>query len=355
MMAIRFSLWILALTNLVQGLIQPIRLRTTNVPEDMGDFETWLDTQGVERSVRIQDDTNVGGGRGLVATRRLESGTVAAWVPVSATIRLEAGGLYDHDDNWAGIMAAKLMREKETGRKSPFFEYLEFGLPKEAPMTPCRWTSRNRLSLQNTTFVEECMRNSVWRRQQAVMYDGDDRRDNKTFMRMIDLVCSRTLRGRDGSRQMVPLIDMANHAPEEAGGGHFSIDETGNVALIVGRRGVDKGQSVTLDYGGRTVEDFLLHYGFVPTRCVSDSLTIDVDGKPLHLSWGDCEGYRGHNDARIREICIEMLRSFPTSLKDDASFVNDMPTGVSDALQAAFSYRIAKKSLLSCLSGVHEY
>eukprot|EP00977_Amphora_coffeiformis_P011624 scaffold2791_cov154-Amphora_coffeaeformis.AAC.8 len=352
-MGIRFYLSALAVANLTRGLIQPGRVKASVT--EISHFENWLDVQGVERSVRIQDDTKVGGGRGLVATQRLEPGDVAAWVPVSATIRVEGGGLFDDDnDNWAGVMAAKLMRETEIRQGSVYFEYLTTGLPNEAPTTPCRWTSRNRASLQNSTFVEECLRNSVWRRQQAVLHGGG-RGDKKSFMRMIDLVCSRTLRGRDGSRQLVPLIDIANHAPEEAGGGHFSVDETGNVALIVGRRGVDKGQPVAMDYGGRRVEDFLLHYGFVPNRCASDSVTIDIDGKPSHLSWGNCEEYRGHKDVRVREICAEKLQSFPTSLKEDTSFLNNMPTVVSEALRAALSYRIAKKSLLSCLSGVHDY
>ena len=79
------------------------------------DLESWLDGQGVERWVRIQDDTQVGGGRGLVATQTLKPGEVAAWVPVSATIRLEAAGRYDDEDNWAGVMAAQLMHETEKG------------------------------------------------------------------------------------------------------------------------------------------------------------------------------------------------------------------------------------------------
>lgn len=339
-----------SLVVVAQGLVSSAVNQKT-ATEMILPFDQWLDAVGVERQVSIQDDTNVGGGRGLVASRRMEPGEVAAFVPASATLRLE-GGYHDEGDNWAGVLAVNLMHQREIGLGSPLYSYLQFGLPKQAPTTPCRWSSRDRLALQNSTFVEECLRNSVWRRQQALLHGGSN---CKSFMHMIDLVCSRTLRGRDGSRQMVPLIDMANHAPEEGGGGHFSVDERGNVALIVGRRGVNKGEPVTMDYGARTVEDFLLHYGFVPDRCSSDTVLVDCGDGPLHLSWKDCEGYRGHNDDVVREFCWKQLQTFPTSVQDDLSFMKTMPNDVSEALRSALSYRISKKSLLSGLAGLHSF
>jgi hypothetical protein len=319
---------------------------------ETGVFERWLGSHGVERSVLIQDDSHVGGGRGLIASRRLEPGEVAALVPSTATLRLDSG-LYDENDDWAGVMALNLLREQERGPESYRYEYIALGLPKEAPGTPCRWSSRHRASLQNATFVEECRQNSFWRRNQTSAHDAASH--SKSFMHMIDLVCSRTLRGRDGSRQMVPLIDMANHAPSEAGGGYFSVDDQGNVALVVGRRGVDEGEAVTMDYGARTVDDFLLHYGFVPHRCDSDSVQIDVGETSVGLSWRDCQGYRGHGDAQIRTACVNELLKFPSSLEEDVRFVEAMPKGVSEAVQSALSYRIAKKSLLAGLAGVHSY
>ena len=347
--AFSVALRLISVLPVAQGLAQ--NTLTQTFQPDVQHFEHWLDSHGVERSVTVQDDPSVGGGRGLVASRRLEPGEVAVFVPVSATLRLD-GGLHDDNDNWAGVMAHNLLHHKEIGSRSPLYSCLEFGLPKEAPMTPCRWSSRDRMFLQNSTFAEECIRNSFWRRQQVALHDGSN---YKAFMHMIDLVCSRTLRGRDGSRQMVPLIDMANHAPTETGGGHFSVDEIGNVALIVGSRGVEKGQPVTLDYGARRVEDFLLHYGFVPHRCSSDSVLVKSSHGPLSLSWSDCEGYRGHRDAAVRELCLRELESFPTTLLDDLSLENSNPEGRNAAFRSVLSYRISKKSLLSCLAGANGF
>jgi hypothetical protein len=154
---------------------------------------------------------------------------------------------------------------------------------------------------------------------------------------------------------MVPLIDMANHAPSEAGGGYFSVDDLGNVALVVGRRGVNEGEAVTMDYGARTVDDFLHHYGFVPNRCDSDSVQVNVDDEPVGLTWRDCQGYSGHGDIQVRAACINEILKFPSSLEEDVRFVEAMPEGVSEAVQSALSYRIAKKSLLTGLAGVHSY
>ena len=337
----RNFLAVLLIAHSTCGLAQP----------KIGIFEKWLDARGIERNVIIHDDTSVGGGRGLIASCRLEPGVVAAFVPVSATLRLE-GGPYDEDDNWAGVLASNLMHQAELGTGSQYAEYVDLGLPKEAPLTPCRWSTRERSSLQSEKFIKECLENSFWRRKQAIAHGGSN---NKSFMRMLDLVCSRTLRGRDGSRQLVPLIDMANHAPEEAGGGHFAIDEKGNVALIVGRKGIDEGQPVTMDYGARTVEEFLLHYGFVPDRCSSDIVHVERDGELVPLSWADCVGYRGHQDPYVREAALHKLQSFPTSLKDDVSIMNGMQDVISEALRSALSYRLSKKSLLACLAGSHDY
>ena len=83
-----------------KGLVPPAGSAQKRAPAEILQFEKWLDAHGVERNVVVQDETNVGGGRGLVACRRLEPGQVAAWVPISATLRLE-GGLHDENDGEA--------------------------------------------------------------------------------------------------------------------------------------------------------------------------------------------------------------------------------------------------------------
>lgn len=307
-------------------------------------FHAWADKNGVERKVEIQEDTTAGGGRGLIAMERIEPGDVAARVPLSAVMKLDRHPNYDEDDQWAGMLASRLQKESQLGDTSAWAPYIST-LPKEAPSTPCRWTSQQRRNLQNETFVEVIQENSEWRKRQWQCSGSDDVVD---YMKWLDLVCSRTLKGRDGSRQLVPLIDIANHAPSEAGGGHFAVTKDA-VYLKAGSRGVNAGQAVTMDYGARNVDDFLLHYGFVPHRCVSDAVSVEDEHT---IQWGDCQGYRGHPSEDVREASARMLASYPTTLEEDVALLNS--EGFSEAELLAANYRYAKKSLLSSAVGMQE-
>lgn len=311
--------------------------------EQLEVFHQWADSQGIERKVEVRQEPTCG--RGLIATERIEASDVAARVPLQAVLRLEHDVEHDQDDNWAGILANQLHQESLMGQGhwAPYISTL----PTEAPLTPCRWDHNGLLeSLQNETFVELILENCDWRNRQ-LLRNVNDEDDDDDFLKWLDLVCSRTLKGRDGSRQLVPLIEIANHAPCEAGGGHFVVDDEA-VYLIAGSRGVNPGQAVTLDYGARNVEDFLLHYGFVPHRCISDSVTTD-DG--VTIGWGDLQGYHGHSRKEVRQACAQMLSRFPTTLEEDVALWNHHQES-SAASEAAIAYRYAKKSLLASAVGM---
>lgn len=302
----------------------------------------WL--QDVDHHVLIQDDGRAG--RGLVASRRLEPGQVVVSVPPHLTIRVEGDESANENDDWAGVLAARLMTSRT---------YREYGLPQTPPSIPARWTLQQQLELQNATLLEEIQQVNAWRHYQADRHCASQQ-EQSDFLYCLDLVCSRTLRGNDGSRQLVPLLDMANHAATEQGGGQFRVLPDGTVQLLVGNRGVHPGQAITLDYGARIVDDFLLHYGFVPDRCYSDAVTVPaIDGSKsdLALSWKDCQGYRGHADAAVREAARNVLVAFPTSLQDDVELLNGEDSSNID--HATLSYRYAKKSLLSSLAGLHSW
>jgi hypothetical protein len=125
---------------------------------------------------------------------------------------------------------------------------------------------------------------------------------------------------------------------------------------VVGERGVNADEAVTLDYGGRTVEDYLLHYGFVPQRCPSDSIEVPIFGDGVKVvSWDDCRTYSGHADAKVRLACSDLLASFPTTLEEDVALMRETSyndAGGGEALMTALEYRFAKKSLLAQASGV---
>ena len=310
---------------------------------NLHDFQHWIHDQRIESKACILE-CNAGGGRGLFAMERIESGEVVARVPLSATLRVNG---WDEEDNWAGVLAEMVLTEQELGITSKYEPYLRLGLPNKAPLTPCRWTKVELLQLQNNTFIEEIQRNSIWRQDQQRSFHGVRQSTDDAYLTMLDLVCSRTLKGRDGSRQLVPLIDIANHSPREAGGGEFKVDQHA-VYLLAGHGGIDTGQAVTLDYGGRTMEDFLLHYGFVPDRCRSDTLRIDQHS----ISWMDCS-YQGHADLSIRKKCFEMLNSFPTTMEVDLHQLRS--ASLSEPFRLALQYRLAKKSLLAAAAGCSVY
>jgi Rubisco LSMT substrate-binding len=295
----------------------------------------------------VEDFAAAGGGRGLIALQSIDQGGVVVKVPLTATLRVTGG--WDENDGWAGVLAHMLLTQKELGVAATHGPYIQLGLPSEAPMTPCRWTEAELLQLQNTTFISEVQQNKIWRReQQHVHRSHGEANDDDAYLTMLDLVCSRTLKGRDNSRQLVPLIDIANHAPSESGGGSFKVDHN-SVYLLAGHGGIKAGQAVTLDYGARTVEDFLLHYGFVPDRCGSDSVRI---GQHC-ITWMDC-AYRGHSDPRVRDACKEILNGFPTSMKEDLDLLNSMEKEA-EAFRLALHYRFAKKSLLAAAAGIPVY
>lgn len=313
-------------------------------------FHRWLDDVGVERRAEVAMEESAGGGRGLVATERIGPGEVAIRVPRSATLRLE-GGQHDHDDDWAGVLAGMLVDEQAKGMGSLFAPYLSVGLPKQAPITPCRWTLSERLQLQNATLLAELNENEEWERRQKLTYHAPDK---ESFQTMLGLVCSRTLMGRDGSRQLVPLIDIANHSPQEAGGGHFKVDSEA-VYLLAGNRGVQEGQAITMDYGARATDHFLLHYGFVPNRCASDSATVKLrDKREISICWGDFGGREGHPEPEVRDACARLLEGFPTTLQEDVDELRSIPEEASYAYRSALLYRYAKKSLLTTASGTQK-
>ena len=322
----------------------------------------WADDRGIERKVQVTCDEMAGGGRGLIATEDIPPNEVVVKVPLSAAIRLEPTANLDEDDQWAGILARKLWEEGQKGTESFWADYIS-NLPKEAPFTPCRWNSHQRSELHDQKFEQQILENSSWRLRQA-QGQGIPNTGRVDFLTCLDLVCSRTLKGRDGSRQLVPLMDIANHAPAEAGGGHFVVDQ-GAVYLMAGNRGVSPGEAVTLDYGGRSVQDFLLHYGFVPDRCFSDTISIVTaeslaEQEVASLSWNDCNGYRGHPDEHVRDVCSLALSKYPTTLQDDVRLLEELKAACPDTQSArrnheaqslAISYRYAKKSLLTSAVG----
>ena len=123
------------------------------------------------------------------------------------------------------------------------------------------------------------------------------------------------------------------------------------------------GAQVCLDYGGRTNDQFLLHYGFVPHRNPSDRVKVllpghlspvclctnatRADGSQHHISWLDL-GEPLHKN--VREAGDALLQSMPTSVEEDLNLLEEKAGEQALALQ----YRIGKKQLLRAIAGEQE-
>lgn len=249
----------------------------------------------------------VDGLRGLVATEALKKGDVAVRVPLDLAYVESRDG----PNHWAARLALRLDDDDD-----PYVAALP-----TAPDVPTRWFE---WSLQNATFHEEILKTKQWRIDQGVDLDK------------LDLVCSRSL-ALNSCIAMVPFIDMANHVPTDRGGGFYELVD-GHVRIVAGTD-LDVGDAVNIDYGDRPVEDFLLHYGFVPDHNPRDT---------LRLPTGDLISWRWR-DPSLETQALNLLDAMPTSLADDLSEL----ASASDARQCTtLRYRIAKKQLLSFAAGL---
>lgn len=290
-------------------------------------------------------------GRGLVATEDLQPGQLALRIPLECAI-VE----WDPDrneDRWTGRLANRLMESfllsstsVDKLENSLMVAYTQ-SLP-EPPSTPARgdWPEEILQEFDHQEFVDQIRAVRDWRYHQWKSHCGTYAEHRQSFLDALDLTCSRTIRLGD-SVMLVPLLDMANHASEEEGGGYFERQED-SICLRVGERGVPKGQEVTMDYGSRSNEDWLLHYGFLPCRNGVESVTLPDSN--MVVTW---------KDARTSNVFLQKesrayLEEAATSLEADLELlrsgdINDF------RLETAVQYRVNRKSLLSAVSGQFQF
>ena len=322
----------------VHGFSASVATTTTNAEQ----LQEYLDQQhGVIRHCEIGFTKF---GRGLVATRDLKAGDVVLRIPTSCALVEPDLGDDDGEENnhWAGRLAMQVMkRQQQQSQQSCAYTN---ALP-EPPCTPSRgdWPETYIKALDDVEFENEIDTTMVWRYNQWEQHCGDY--VNRTpYLDALDLVCSRTIRcGND--LLLVPLLDMANHASQAEGGGYYKRDGA-DICLMVGERGVKLGEEVTLDYGQRQNKDWIIHYGFLPSRNTIESVTLPKSGLKVTLQ-----------DARdatpsLRQECNDYLQTFTTSLEEDISMLRDSSKVLDDyRMRMALEYRIARKTILSAVAG----
>mmetsp|Transcript_23106 Transcript_23106/g.25934 ORF Transcript_23106/g.25934 Transcript_23106/m.25934 type:complete len:345 (+) Transcript_23106:53-1087(+) len=305
-------------------------------------LQTFLDSK--DGAARFCEIGQTKYGRGLVATKKLEPGETAIRVPM-ASVLVEPDNLEEEsileDDCWAGRLANRLIRM--TKQNSIYAQTLP--LPPSSPVRTEDWPEWLLDEFQNEEFTREISTVQDWRYHQWKAYSGSHE-DRQSFLDALDLVCSRTIRcGKD--MMLVPLVDMANHASRQEGGGYYKRNkEEETVSLIVGERGILEGEEVTLDYGDRTNEDWLLYYGFLPYR--NDAEIVKLPSSKRIVSWLDVQT----KDLTLKQECLEFLQKSKTTLEEDLNESRRDGHSTSDdyRYKMALQYRISRKILLSAVA-----
>ena len=291
-------------------------------------LQGFIDESGGRRSCQI--GTSKHGVRGLLATSDLRPGEAVLQIPLSCVLVEQDDGM----ESWPGRLANQLInRSKDCCYKA--------SLP-EPPCTPARgdWPASILDAFENPSFIDEINEAHEWRMSQYEQHCGVQAKEQE-FLNTLDLVCSRTIRIKN-ELMLVPLLDMANHASRNQGGGYFKKLES-SVCLMAGDRGVRNGEEVTLDYGDRRNEEWLIHYGFLPDRNAAETITLP-QSKPV-VSWDDV----GTLNVELRQQCLEYLNESKSSLEEDLGLLH---SPIDDfRMVTAIKYRVDRKILLSAIAG----
>lgn len=308
----------------------------------------WVDSLVIYRACEIGHGRS--GCRGLIATRDLRRGEKVLTVAQANTISVDRHTTDGDETPWLSRLALVLAEEMHAGADSDHGLFIR-SLPAP-PFAPHRWSEEDLMQLQNRTLVSE----AVARRQLlADEYQRIAHRtvvSERTFAKAWELAASRVVgaRGEGGKRSeklmLVPVLDMANHAPSI--GGQLEFDRaTGDVSLVT-TIDLRKGDEILLDYGARPNDEFLLQYGFVPDHNPNDDIPVTLQcGGSIRVSWDDARTA----DVSVREACERALEAMPTSLAEDAATLASTAARGSPRA-TALRYRIAKKSLLSAVAGL---
>ncbi|KAG2446144.1 hypothetical protein HXX76_000741 [Chlamydomonas incerta] len=291
---------------------------------DLENFLGWLVANGVRGIGR--EDSKValfeaeGGERGLMCEEPIATGEVVLEVPLRLALTDHPG---DEESNqlmyegapWSVRLACKLLRHKAAGASSPWSAYVRV-LPTQvpAPLETFGWEDITGLRYP---AAEEALHAADWLRADAAEAAGEQATGGlgpEDFNWALSVVHSRTFAnaapgGGVGVRMLVPLIDMMNHAGDEAQLGPGGEAPAGQEALALGLGGavvakdnvrwdllppgrsgtggwamavsatrpLATGQELMLSYGERSNDDFFIHYGFVPRANPHDDAVLWAD------------------------------------------------------------------------------
>jgi len=252
--------------------------------------------------------------RGLLALKALQPGDELMRIPLRIA-------LTDHPEDeasnsmlyqgapWSVRLAAKVLRERALGAGSPWRRYiavLPAGVP--SPLNSFSWDEMQEVQYQparNAIYEADWLAADAYDRCGAEAIGSASAEE---FRWAMSVVHSRTFgsaskKGGVGVRMLVPLIDMINHAGDWGGainrGKEYVAQDIAAWELlppdqsscgawemvVKAIRPVEEGDEITMSYGERENDDFLVHYGFVPDGNPHDSVVLFAEGVEEGVEW----------------------------------------------------------------------
>jgi hypothetical protein len=299
---------------------------------------SWAQAQGVDTSnvgLFVEEDDQGHEERGILAAQDTPKGDALLVVPMRIAL-VDAGGggsdggpaLYPNAP-WSVRLASRLLRERLAAERSPWHPYVA-ALPRTVPAASAWDWDQTRLLAD--ARAEACCDRAAFLREDAFERlrpraaevwgcSGEQKDEDETAQQQLrelwgwalGCVHSRTFlvgtRDGRGARALVPLIDLCNHAGDEAvaggggeeggggarsfgaaardaaardnvrwdlvraGGGEGGGGEPWALALTA-LRPLVAGEELLLSYGERENTDFLVHYGFLPQLNAHDDVEL---------------------------------------------------------------------------------
>jgi hypothetical protein len=308
----------------------------------------WAQANGVDIS-RVGVFVEPNGERGFVAADPIAAkGDPLLVVPlrlalVDARPQQQPPSPYYDGSPWSVRLASRLLREASLGANSPWSAYVR-ALPRSVPAASAwGWDAVRSLRdprceaevhaaswLADDSFERLSPRApEVWGQEIAALEREEQR---ERWQWALSCVHSRTFLvtsedGRMGARAMVPLIDLVNHAGDEArvveGNSSSKSCSFGRAAAegaqardnvrwdlaraptpsgnaeewalaLTALRPIARGEELLLSYGERSNDDFLTHYGFVPRLNAHDDVELFSAASASSAASG---GQQDDNDA----------------------------------------------------------
>lgn len=305
--------------------------------------------------------------RGAVAQRQFEAGDVIMWLPDAATVQLPQANL----DAWLGLLY------DTPGFNASFAPYVAL-LPKPGELLLPATMDEGELAMLQGGPLEATFRRTRRHMEQANLADvanpatvtARHRLTLDQYVLAAATVSTRFWVFEDEASgelhvTMAPLIDMANHADEEAGpdgrGRNARIQHQGGRIQLIALRAISAGSEVAISYEAAQLhrpDIALMRYGYWPRRrppllaahdlpgpeadrlrSMGDTIDTPLDDRTF---WAGAQHGTPAELARLRAL----LAAFPTSEASDRRQLQE-DQRLTPRQRALLEFRVERKAALA--------